>query len=98
MVNAQYDLCLYKCDEKLSDNARDCKQGCFRSIMVPYHMVKHQAQDSEENLYRQCLADKMPNIQQSDYIQCTNNVYAQRVEMLMSHFANSSQGILNTIH
>ena len=100
MANAWYDHCLYKCDEKLSENGYSaaCKQNCFDNILVPYHMIKHQAHDSEENLYRQCLAEKMPNITQSDYVTCTNNIYSQRVEMLMNHFANSSEGILRSIH
>ncbi len=76
MANQQYDLCLYKCDEKASDTAASCKQTCFKNIMVPFHMIKHQAHDSEENLYRQCLADRLPNISQTDYVQCTNNIYA----------------------
>ena len=61
-------------------------------------MIKHQAHDSEENLYRQCLADKLPNIQQADYVTCTNNIYSQRVELLMTHYANSAEKILADIH
>ena len=98
MANAHYEHCLYKCDLKASDSAGACKQLCFKNVMVPYHMIKHQAQDSEENLYRQCLADRMPNISQNDYAQCTNNIYAQRVELLMSHYANTAEKILGTIH
>ena len=62
MTQQYYDLCLYRCDEKVSDDSAACKQACFKNIMVPFHMVKHQAQDSEENLYKQCLAQRMPNI------------------------------------
>ena len=40
----------------------------------------------------------MPNIQQNDFVLCTNNIYSQRVEMLMTHFANSAEGILKVIH
>ena len=98
MVQAQYDHCLYKCDEKVSNLAGQCKQACFKSVMVPYHMIKHQAHDSEENLYRKCLATRMPNIAQKDFVECTNNIYSQRVEMLMTHFANSSEAILKDIH
>ena len=98
MANAHYELCLYQCDEKLSNSGPACKQACFKDVMVPFHMIKHQAHDSEENLYRQCLADKMPNITQADYVSCTNNIYSQRVELLMSHFANSSEKVLANIH
>ena len=62
MANAHYDLCLYQANEKSDTQARGVKQKCFDSIIAPYHLIKHQAHDSEENLYRQCLADKMPNI------------------------------------
>ena len=98
MANAEYELCIYQANLKDDPTHGQIKQRCFDTIMVPYHMIKHQAHDSEENLYKQCLADKMPNITQKDYVSCTNNVYAQRVELLMSHFASSSQGILNVIH
>jgi len=49
----------------------------------------HQSQEAEENLYRQCLADKFPNIKQDDYVICTNHVYAQKVEMLSTHLADT---------
>mmetsp|Transcript_21614 Transcript_21614/g.26553 ORF Transcript_21614/g.26553 Transcript_21614/m.26553 type:complete len:99 (+) Transcript_21614:79-375(+) len=98
MAQQHYDLCLYRCDEKVSDTAGHCKQACFKNILVPYHMIKHQAQDSEENLYRQCLAGRLPNITQKDYVACTNNIYSQRVELMMAHYANSAEKILSTIH
>ena len=49
-------------------------------------------------MYKQCLAKRMPNISQKDYSECTNNIYAQRVELLMNHFADASEKILGTIH
>ena len=98
MVAAQYDVCLHKCDTRVSADQASCKQWCFKNIMVPYHIVKHQALSSEENLFKQCLADKMPAIKQTDYAECTNNVYSQRVELLMTHFANSAEGLLSDIH
>ena len=98
MANAHYEICLYQTDEKANTQAASVKQRCFDNILAPYHLIKHQAHDSEEHLYRQCLANRMPNIKQEDYITCTNNIYAQRVELLMNHFANSSQGILEKIH
>ena len=99
MVEKHYDHCLYVCNEKPSgDDGAACKQACFKNVMVPFHMIKHQAHDSEENLYRQCLADRMPQLTQKDYVACTNNIYAQRVELLMTHFANSSEKILANIH
>lgn len=58
----------------------------------------HQSQEAEENLYRQCLADKFPNIKQDDYVICTNHVYAQKVEMLSTHLADTAQNILMSIN
>ena len=98
MVTAHYNHCLYKCDEKVNDYAAACKQSCFNRVMVPYHMIKHQATDSEENLYKKCLADRMPQITAKDYSECTNNIYATRVELLMNHFADASEKILADIH
>lgn len=75
-----------------------CKQNCFKRIMVPYKIVAHQAVDSEENLYRNCLAERFPSVTQEDYVACTKNVYAHRVELLMTHFANSCESVLESIH
>ena len=38
-------------------------------------MYMHQAHTAEDNLYRRCLADKFPNIEQNDYVECGRNVY-----------------------
>jgi len=75
-----------------------CKERCYSSIMVKYKMVAHQSRDAEENLFRQCLAEKYPNVQQGDYSACTMNVYSQRVEMLMNHYANTAENLLDEIH
>jgi hypothetical protein len=98
IVDARYNLCLSQCSEKLSTQMQSCKQGCFKRIQVPYKILKHQAQEDEENLYKQCLADKFPNVKQEDYLTCTKNVYSQRVELMMTHFADTSEAILSTIH
>ena len=52
MANAHYDLCLYQATENSDPNHAGLKQRCFDKIIAPYHMIKHQAHDSEENLYR----------------------------------------------
>ena len=98
MTDAHYNHCIYKCNEPAYSSDAACKQSCFENIMVPYKIVLHQAHSGEENLYKKCLADKFPDIAPSDYISCTKAVYAQRVEMMMSHFANSSEKILGDIH
>ena len=98
MAQQAYDLCLYRCDEKVNETAAFCKQQCFKTIMVPFHMVKHQAHEAEENLYKQCLADRFPNISQKDYAECTKDIYAQRVELFMTHYANTAEKILSSIH
>ena len=100
IVGAHYDLCLNKCAQKKEQASymQTCKQRCYSNIMVSYKMVAHQSRDAEENLFRQCLADKYPNVGQADYSACTNNVYSQRVEMLMHHYANTAENILDEIH
>lgn len=98
MTDAHYNHCIYKCNETANSSDRPCKQACFDNIMVPYKIVLHQAHSGEENQYKKCLADKFPNIAPADYISCTKAVYAQRVEMMMSHFATSSETILHDIH
>ena len=52
--------------------------------------MKHQARDAEENLFKQCLAEKLPNIKKEHYIECTKDIYDQRVEMLLNHFGKVS--------
>jgi hypothetical protein len=74
IVKTAYTHCIYVCNEK-NINLWDCKQQCFSDIMVPYHMMKHQARDAEENLYKQCLAEKIPNLKQEHYVECTKDVY-----------------------
>ena len=98
MTDAHYNHCIYKCNETAHSADAACKQGCFDNIVVPYKIVLHQAHSGEENLYRKCLADKFPDIKQSDYIECTKSVYSQRVEMMMTYFSNTSEKILGDIH
>lgn len=54
--------------------------------------------DSEENLYRQCLADRFPNLKNEDYVECTNQIYNQRVEIMSTHLADTCQNVLMSIH
>ncbi len=98
MVDANYNQCLFTCNEKSSNDLAACKQTCFKNVVVPYKIVQHQAADAEENLYRKCLADKFPNVAQADYVACTKSVYAQRVEIMMGHFAKSAENLLASIH
>lgn len=63
MSDAHYNQCLHACIENpLMPNMAGCKQTCFKNIVVPHKIVMHQSQDAEENLYRQCLAEKFPNV------------------------------------
>ena len=79
IVGAHYDLCLTNCSQSKEKMGfmQACKERCYSNIMVKYKMVAHQSRDAEENLFRQCLAEKYPNVQQGDYAACTNNVYSQ---------------------
>jgi len=100
IVGAHYDMCLSNCGMKKEEmgSMQACKERCYSNIMVKYKMVAHQSRDAEENLFRQCLAEKYPNVQQTDYSLCTMNVYSQRVEMLMNHYANTAENLLDEIH
>ena len=93
IVGTAYDHCLYQCNES-KVNLANCKQECFANIQTPYNVMKHQARDSEENLYKRCLASKLPNIKQEDYAECSKNIYNQRVEILLGHFSKVSQDLL----
>ena len=97
MVDTEYDVCLHQCNTRKSDYGT-CKQNCFRNVMVPYHILKHAAQEDEETDYKLCLADKLPNIKREDYVACTNNIYSTRATLLMTHLHKSAQNILERIH
>ena len=62
LVDEQYDFCLFKCNEKAGPGNADCKDSCFKKIIVPYRFINHASRDDEDNLYRKCLADKLPNL------------------------------------
>ena len=86
-----YDLCQYKCNEMKSTNEAGCKQACFDEILVPFNMIKHEARSPEEILYKKCLASKFPNISQKDFITCSNDIYADRVELMMNAFTDHAK-------
>ena len=62
LVDEKYDLCLYKCAEKIQPGLPVCKQNCFKNIIIPYRYHNHMARNDEDNLYKQCLSNKFPNI------------------------------------
>ena len=61
LVEAEYDLCLYKCNESYDGFSR-CKDNCVTNVIVPYRFANHAAREEEDNNYRRCLASKLPNI------------------------------------
>jgi len=67
MVETAYAHCIYKCNIDSKGTMAGCKQGCYNSLVVPYQLLRHQGHSDEENLYKNCLADKLPNIKPSDY-------------------------------
>ena len=56
MVDKSYELCLYRCAESKEVNMTNCKQTCFKRIMIPYRHGNHIARDNEETHYRRCLS------------------------------------------
>ena len=91
VANMNYDLCLHQCNMDRSNSEAGCKQACYNDILVPFNMLKHEARSPEETLYKQCLAKKYPNLTQQDFISCSNNVYADRVEMMMNAFTTHAK-------
>ena len=57
-------------------------------------MVKHEARSPEEQLYKKCLASKFPNLSQADFIECSNNIYADRVELMMNAFTQQAKSAI----
>ena len=98
LVDEQYDLCLFRCAEKNQPGIANCKDNCFRRIIVPFRYNSHASRDQEENLYRKCLADKFPNVKPDDFMECTQNLYHDRVQILTQHMFNVSEQILSELH
>ena len=94
MVDKSYELCLYQCNEN-ENGMIGCKQSCFKNIMVPFRHSTHIARDGEEVAYRRCLGQRetFPNLAQEDFIQCSNNLYHDRVKVLTDKFADEAQKI-----
>ncbi len=98
LVDEQYELCLFRCAEKNQPGLASCKDNCFRRVMVPYRYNLHASRDQEENLYRKCLADKFPNVKPEDYMNCTQSIYNDRVQILSQFMFNVSEQILSELH
>ncbi len=98
VVDEQYDLCLFKCAEKAGGGIANCKDNCFRSVIVPYRFHSHLSRDQEENLYRKCLANKFPNVSQDDFVDCTHQIYSDRVKILSNFLFKTSENILGELH
>lgn len=54
--------------------------------------------DQEDNIYRKCLSDKFPDIKQEDYLECTNQIYKDRIKSLGYQFTNIAETILSDLH
>jgi len=55
------------------------------------------ARDGEENAYRKCLANSasFPNISQEDFMNCSNKLYADRIEILSNHLAEEATKVMH---
>jgi hypothetical protein len=98
LVDEQYDLCLFKCSEKNVAGISVCKDNCFKNTIVPYRFHTHASRDQEENLYRKCLAEKFPNVKADDFMDCTQRIYNDRVQILAKYMFNVSEQILSDLH
>ena len=72
LVDEQYDLCNFKCAEKAGTGLSNCKDNCFKRVIVPFRFAAHASRDQEENLYRKCLSTKFPNVSQEDFVESTH--------------------------
>ncbi len=99
LVDAQYDLCLFKCDEKVDvPNPWQCKQNCFQGVIVPFKYINHISRDEEETKYKQCLAEKLPAISHEDYLNCTHNIYAGRANILSEYMGAVAYQMMHDVH
>ena len=98
LVDEQYDLCLFRCAEKNQPGLANCKDNCFKRVIVPYRFNLHASREQEENLYRKCLADKFPNVKPDDFMNCTQSIYNDRVQILSQYMFNVSEQILSELH
>eukprot|EP00347_Sterkiella_histriomuscorum_P014408 403360979 len=98
LVDQQYDFCQYKCVERSLTQVAECKAQCVRDVIVPFRYLNHMGRDQEDNIYRKCLADKFPNIKQEHYIECTNQIYKDRIKSIGAQFTNIAENILNELH
>lgn len=98
LVDMQYDFCLYKCSEKSTAGMQVCKNECVTNVLVPYRFKTHAAKDEEDNLYRKCLAQKFPNISQDDYIDCTHQLYKDRIKIIGDQFVNIYEELFTEMH
>jgi hypothetical protein len=60
--------------------------------------MNHAARSEEDNLYKKCLADKLPNIQPEDYMTCTQKLYKDRLQILSSYMGDISENLLSELH
>ena len=98
LVDQQYNLCIYKCTEKQGPGLGVCKEKCVENVIVPYRFNNHAAREDEEMLYRKCLSEKLPEIQPKDYMECSQKLYRDRVEILSKFFAAQTEKILQDLH
>jgi hypothetical protein len=75
----------------------NAKQTCFKNHIIAYRHINHVAKDDEEGAYRKCLANSgsFPAISQEDFMKCSNNLFAQRVELMSSHVADEATKVFN---
>ena len=98
MVETSYDHCTYKCNQNPQNPLSTCKGNCYKNIIVPFKLLRHQGHNDEENLYKECLAKRFPNLKPDDYVDCTNDVYGARAKILMTQFINTAENLLDDLH
>ena len=91
MVDRSYNLCLHQCNQD-DIQLSQCKNSCFKDIIVPFRRSTHVARETEELEYRRCLGQResFPALTSDDFTSCSNNLYQDRVKVLTDKFASEA--------
>ena len=56
------------------------------------------ARDTEEEQYRRCIAEKLPEVTPEDYTACTHKLYKDRMHILSGFMGSMAEKILHELH
>ena len=56
------------------------------------------ARDTEEEQYRRCIAENLPEVTPEDYTACTHKLYKDRMHILSGFMGSMAEKILHELH